>query len=53
MKSLKLLRFNSLSESHLRKYEKCASGKPIFCTGTVEKHPVAFSNAFNGDREVL
>lgn len=53
MKSLELLTLINLGESHLSKPEKCAFGKAAFCTGTIEKHSLAFPNAFDDDREVL
>lgn len=53
MKSLKLLTLNSLGESHLSESEKCAFGKLSFCSGTIEKHSLAFPNAFDDDGQVL
>lgn len=53
VKSLELLTLNSLVESHFSKSEKCAFGKPTFCTGTVEKHSLAVPNAFDDDEGVL
>lgn len=46
-KSFKIITLNRSGESHLIKSKKCAFRKLTCCTRTIEKHFLAFPNAFD------